>query len=218
MTEPNDLDDSAPGALPTFQNLPEDTRQEHLSDQGDPGPDPTSPGDAPQTTPPGASPGPSQGQPGPQSRPRTSSRTSTELPGEATEALAGVFTGLAELAGLGLNRATRRRDDRWLLTDDEATGLGDALSRIAARRIPEELIEEENGDLFTVGAITVGYGMRNLMGVTASDVERAKLSRDVIDPRREAPGPAPARADDPDAAAAGARVLTADDVDAVDTV
>ncbi len=147
---------------------------------------PTSP-DRPTTSTPRRPPGSAGGEPSPP-RPPTSSRTSTDA--ELAGALAGIFASLVMVAGMGVNRLARRRDDLWLATSQEQQALGSSLANIASRRMPEEVTDGDGGDLITVAGVAAGYAVRNAMGVTASQFEALQ--------RGEAPQTAPAPPKEPE--------------------
>ncbi len=119
----------------------------------------------------------------------TSSTTSTDADGddggrqppeiseELDEALAGLGAGAFHVAGVLVNKAAQRRSHTntrlWLATEDEAQAFGDAMGRIAARRVPEELAGDTDGaDILVMGATALGYVVRNGMGVDLDEAER----------------------------------------------
>jgi len=91
-----------------------------------------------------------------------------------------------------VNKAAQRRSHTntrlWLATEEEAQAFGDALGRIAARRIPEELAgaDSDGADLIVMGATTLGYVVRNGMGV---DDQAAARIAEGLPPTPPAPAP-----------------------------
>lgn len=142
--------------------------------------------------------------------------------GEVVDAMA---LPLVQALGVLVNRTyTRRTGDyspRWLFTADESEALAGALGRITARRLPEQLVEGEGGDVFLIIGVTGGYLVRNAIGITEAQMAAAAASRD------EGPGPAPASppppappradapADDEQPRGAHVHVLSAQEVGAV---
>jgi hypothetical protein len=192
-------------AAPDDDPLPEGVT--HLSDPTPPEPPP------PNHRPPpaGAGTGPTTA-PGPS----TSSRTSTDEPSPPSggpfdaeleeridEALAGLAGGLFQLAGIGVNRATQRKrpgSRLWIPTEAETQTFGDALGRIAGRRVPEEMVTDDAGDLLVAGSTLLGYGMHNALGITGDELEARMAGEPAYTPPQPAP-PAPTTAPPPRAAA-----------------
>jgi hypothetical protein len=117
-------------------------------------------------------------------------------------------SGIVKLAGIALNGVLRRKqgDGLWLTTPLEEETMGSAVANIAARRVPEELVDGDGGDVLALGVTAVGYGMRNAMGVTAEMLAAHERGETPPAPAPEAPGPAgppvmaPKRAEGPPAA------------------
>jgi hypothetical protein len=122
-----------------------------------------------------------RGEERPESSSRTpSSRTSTDG-GYVSEAIPALGRQLAAVVGILLNKLARRKRPEtslWLMTEEEADGIGGSLARAAVRRIPEELGGEDADDLIEAVAATMAYGIRNIAGVTAAEAAEA---RQVID-------------------------------------
>lgn len=140
-----------------------------------------------------------------------------------------VVTAVGVLANRAYYKRTGERSERWRFTQAEATALGGALGRIAANRLPEQLVEGEGGDLFVIVAVAGGYLVRNAFGISEDEMIAASAVQDpptsdqargpvAEQPVRPAPpvvvAPAPA-ADAPPPAPGGGPVLTAVDVGAV---
>jgi hypothetical protein len=140
------------------------------------------------------------------SRSHRSSTTSTD--NVFSHALPELGVQLALALGALLNKLARRRrpsTELWLMTEEEARGIGGSLGRIAARKAPEDLVSEEASDVVELAGATLGYGIRNTLGVSASDmaaaadVVEATARERAPEPPPERPGPPPA----PGPAAAG---------------
>lgn len=135
---------------------------------------------------------------------------------------------LGVVVNRGYYRRTGEASRRWLFTEEEATALAGALGRISARRLPEQLVDGEGGDLFVIVGVTGGYLVRNALGITEAQMTAAAAAAGQVpspdqarpEPVRD-PTPAPAAAADPverhepAPAPAGGAVLTAADVGAV---
>jgi hypothetical protein len=92
--------------------------------------------------------------------------------------------------GIGANRLYRARTGeqtaRWMLTEDEAQEIGGALARMAARRVPEQLVEGENGDLLVIAATSLGYVLRNALDLSEELVAAAEAeARAILDQEEE---------------------------------
>lgn len=184
------------GSASASDELPSDHESEGSNDAGSQAPTPSSPSTGPPPT-------PSQTRepsPPPPSAPGTStnpsSRTSTSEPsfvdsvahtgGEVTDALAfPAVRALGILANRTYVRRTLDYSDRWLFTEEESGALAGALGRIAARRLPEQLVEGEGGDLLVIVGVTGGYLVRNALGISEAQVQAAT--------REEGAAPGPAR-------------------------
>ena len=113
------------------------------------------------------------------SRSTPSSRTSTD--GYVSESIPALGKQLAAVVGILLNKLARRKRPEtslWLMTEEEADGIGGSLARAALRRVPEGLAGEDADDVIEAVAATMAYGIRNVAGVTA---EEAAEARRVID-------------------------------------
>lgn len=224
MTPPTDHDSADLEALPSFQRRSTRVDGAPLEDLDelleDPAPGPTSPPAAPPTTSstPSSPPTPAASSPTPQSSSTGSTDPSPseplrEIADGAIDSVAQIITPGIALLGVGANRLYRRRtgipDRRWALTKGEAEGLGEALARIAARRIPEEITEGENGDYLALVAIGSSYLLRNILNLDAEDLAAARedpgrfidteatdIRRDVVDQGAPPPGPRPLSAED----------------------
>lgn len=146
----------------------------------------------------------------PETTSSTSSRASTARSDAAVEidrTIVELFAGLAHLAGILANKIVRARthtDTRlWLMTDEEAQGLGEPLGRMSARRVPDQLVDGDGGDLLEAGAVALGYAMHNAVGISGADLE-ARRRGDVIDVPSAPVAPPPAPAPPPPAPAAAA--------------
>ncbi len=152
-----------------------------------PGPDhhpdelsPTLPGPSTTSSPPtSASPSPPAGAPDDSSRSTTGSTDEdhpVKLSEELRDELENFSGGLFELAGLAVNKMMKARTHSntrlWLVTEDEAEAFAAPAGRIAARRVPEELQEGDGADALIMGSVLLGYGMRNLTGVTDEELAR----------------------------------------------
>jgi hypothetical protein len=116
----------------------------------------------------------SEAEPPRPSRP-PSSTTSSE---EVDEALAGYGTTGFMVATAALNKfmeqRTRQRTTRWLATEDEAQAFGDALGRIASRKVPAELVEKgDTADLLIMGDVLFGYGARTILNLSPDEAVAA---------------------------------------------
>ena len=198
--ETDDLEE-LPGFTPLRtqpSNDPLDPEATHLEDLSR-SPEPPPPGHPPRHAAGETGPGPSGATP--------SSRTSTddaaaaagpdpELEEQIDEALAGLAGGLFMLGGLGVNKVTQRKrpgSTLWVPTQAEAESFGNALGRIAGRRVPEELIDDDMGDLIVAGGTLLGYGMHNALGITGAELEAgAAASAPTYDRTPQAPAPATA--------------------------
>lgn len=187
------------GALPGFKAAASPEEEEH--------PDELSPSPGPSATssPPASSPSPSDEESGastssgtaftdepPPPPPRPTVSVSAELAAELENFSGGLF----ELAGLAANRLVRARQHSntrlWLVTEEEAQDFGAAAGRLAARRIPDELKEGDGADVLIMGSVLLGYGTRNVMGVTGPDLAAAAERPAGSPTGREAPA-APAQ-------------------------
>lgn len=170
---PTENPDEGLDGLPQFQEAttPPPARTTAPSDA------PSTPTSGAQPTTPTRPPSAGAGETGPEKRATTSSPASSEPSPEVDEALEQLGEGIAHLAGLVANKATKRKDDRWLMLPDEAHAIGGALGRIGARQVPAELVDGDGGDLLTIGSVALGYTMRNLAGISADDMERLRLQQ-----------------------------------------
>ena len=158
-------------------------------------PDPTSPGAASPSTSSSAPTTPRDTarpeNPSPPSSTTSSSDVGRTIGAEAVEVVSKVTMPAVLSLGIGANRLYRSRtgigDRRWLLTEAEASDLAGAFSRILTRRVPEELIEGENGDLLTIVGTTAGYLIRNVLNLTEEQMTDARAqAADAMDDRRGA--------------------------------
>lgn len=167
------------GELPGFR-----ARVAAQEGETEPHPDELSPSPGPSaTSPPPATSSPSQ----PEELPGDTSRSSTgsidddpppvAISADLATELENFSGGLFELAGLAVNRVARARQKSntrlWLVTEEEAEDFGAAAGRIAARRIPDELKEGDGADALIIGSVLLGYGMRNVAGVTGPELDQA---------------------------------------------
>lgn len=124
-------------------------------------------------------------------------QTSHDIAPEVDEALAGLGYGAFHVAGVLVNKAAQKRSHSntrlWLATEDEATAFGEALGRIAGRRVPEELAGEDSdgADLIVMGATALGYVVRNGMGVDIEEAERIANGEPPTAQQPPAPAPPP---------------------------
>lgn len=160
-------------------------RQPASPDQG-PHPDELSPTPEPSATSSrseAASPSSPTDAPGDPSRSTTASTEVPDLPpppppaplsAELEEELENLAGGLFELGGMVMNRVSRARrpgipSRLWLVSEQEAEDFGAAAGRIAGRRVPEELKSGDGADVLIMGSVLLGYGMRNVSGVTVPE-------------------------------------------------
>jgi hypothetical protein len=124
---------------------------------------------------------------------------------ELRDELENFSGGLFELAGLAVNRLVRARTHSqtrlWLVTDEESETFGSAAGRIVGRRIPEELAEGDGADALIMGSVLLGYGTRNVAGVTDAEQSAAAVPAQAAAPP---PPPASAPAAAPPASVAAA--------------
>lgn len=126
--------------------------------------------------------------PSPSTKPESSpsSTTSTEAgePVDVEGAVGQLGEGAAYLLGAGMNKAVKSRTGKntraWLMSEREAAAIGAPLARIALRRVPDEMTVGDAGDGLALAAGLIGYGLRNVFGM--SPEQMAAL---------EAQGPAP---------------------------
>ena len=104
----------------------------------------------------------------------TSSTTSSEV----DEALAGYGAAGFMLATAAINKAAEARThqptSRWLATEEETQRFGDALGRIAGRRVPDELTESGDAvDYLIMGEVALSYGLRTVLNLSAEEAVAA---------------------------------------------
>lgn len=149
---------------------------------------PTSPHPPTSSTPP---PNPFR-EPTDQPPPRSTS-SSTASSDDVDKAFDQLGSGLATMGGALLNKATQRKGkaphDRWLMTEEEANGIGGALGRLAARRVPEELKEGDNAEVLELVTVGGAYIARNAVGLTPTEMATAAHAA-TSSPRPPAPAPA----------------------------
>ena len=216
-TTPNPEPDRA--RVPGWAPIPDEVLDDRPGDDPIPGDPPaTDPTDA--TTPPPASfdqPNPNPREAGPDTGPADPSTPGSPLtddfgadgPGRPVELsphlddeLGALGASLADVAGRIINRAYRARTKTesrlWLVTDEEAEAFGAAASRIAARRIPDELAEEgDASDALIMGSVALGYALRNFAGEAAPGPIPADWSGTAPPPPSPQPAPPPDQPDQP---------------------
>jgi hypothetical protein len=175
------------GAVPGFRNLsPNDPLINPILSDLDPSGTPDQPTTSTQNPPP-----PDE----PTRPPKTPPSSPTSIDPEVDEALAGLGAGAFHVLGVMVNKAAQRRNHSntrlWLATEDEANAFGDALGRIAARRVPEELADGDGADLLVMGSVALGYGIRNGMGVADNDPRLTGEAPPAPAHSSESPAPAP---------------------------
>lgn len=133
--------------------------------------------------------------PDPSQRPpaRPTNSTSSTTFSDVEDALAGYGASIFMLATMGINRASARRTGqpttRWLATDDEAGRFGEALGRISARRVPEELVDNgDTADYLIMGEAVLTYGIRASLGLSAEEAMAAAAAY-AQQPSPPPPGP-----------------------------
>jgi len=196
MTQADSSDSGALASLPTVLHGSTGDNDEPSSDEREPAsppqesraPTPSSPSTDRRPTHSPTGPrdqGPSPEPPASSTSP--SSTTSTSEP-EAVGIAAGVGAVAGDVVdaaalpavlalGLAANRLYQRRtgdrSQRWLFTEEESQALAGAVGRITARRLPEQLVEGEGGDVLLIVGVTGGYLVRNALGVTEAQMRAA---------------------------------------------
>jgi hypothetical protein len=119
-------------------------------------------------------------------------------------------------------KRTKTRTNRWLATEEETQAFGEALGRIASRRIPDELAEKgDTADYLILGEVVFNYGLRTVLNMTPE--EAAAAGQQYIE-TQATQGPPPEGAQSPQYSAppptappprqnAPASVQTADDLE-----
>jgi hypothetical protein len=110
--------------------------------------------------------------------------TSSTTFSDVEEALAGYGVSGFFLASVGIDNLTSRRrktppTGRWLATEEEAERFGDALGRIAARRVPEELVDKgDTADYLIMGEAILTYAIRAGLGLSAD--QAAQVAQEYV--------------------------------------
>ena len=115
-------------------------------------------------------------------------------PEDFEDELTNLGANAFELGGIAINRFMRKRNRTplstlWLATDDEAEAFGGAVSRMALRRVPEELRQGDPADLIVMGSVVVGYAMHNMAGVDGATMEHPQRPGEHSPPPTQAPPP-----------------------------
>lgn len=134
----------------------------------------------------------------PTESPSTAKTTSSSpVSSDVLEGFEQLGTAVAATSGIALNRLTQRRGRaphrRWLMTEDEAKGIGGAMGRLLAKRVPEELVDGDGGEVLELVTVGGAYLVRNALGVTDEEIDAANADGVPVSEVRPNPfAPAPA--------------------------